>query len=49
LEYRTQGGRCALRLLYSPWPMEWDCPPSQPEAILKPQEERPGRGKETDG
>ncbi len=49
LEYRAEGKKCALRLLYSPWPIEWECSPASPEAILELRDSRPESGKETEG
>jgi hypothetical protein len=38
LEYRSDGPKHALRLFYSPWPIEWESPSAGAEAI-KPKEE----------
>jgi hypothetical protein len=35
LEYRAQGPKRALRVLYSPWPVEWENPPPPQEAIAE--------------
>ncbi len=49
LEYRAEGEKCALRLFYSPWPIEWECSPASPEAIFEPPDGRPERRKEAEG
>jgi hypothetical protein len=33
LEYRADGGKRALRVLYSPWPIQWESSPAPQEAI----------------
>ena len=33
VEYRADGGKRALRLAYSPWPIEWENPPTSREAL----------------
>jgi len=35
LEYQTGKERCALRLIYSPWPIQWDCPAEAKEAVAE--------------
>ncbi len=35
-EYRTGKQQCALRLLYSPWPIQWDCTDEGKEAAAEP-------------
>ena len=35
LEYRTGKERCALRLLFSPWPIQWDCSSETKEAVAE--------------
>jgi len=39
LEYRSRGSKKALRLLYSPWPMEWESPASSSRAVGRGPEE----------
>jgi len=36
LEYRVGREQCALRLLYSPWPIQWDCSREGKEAVAEP-------------
>jgi hypothetical protein len=38
VEYRADGGKRALRLAYSPWPIEWGNPPASREALASWQE-----------
>jgi hypothetical protein len=33
LEYRADGAKRALRVLYSPWPIKWESPPVPQEAV----------------
>jgi hypothetical protein len=33
VEYRADGGRRALRLAYSPWPIEWEDPAASRKAL----------------
>ena len=33
LEYRADGGKRALRVFYSPWPIKWESSPAPQEAI----------------
>jgi len=49
LEYRAEGDKCALRLLYSPWPIEWECSPASQEAISEPDDRMSDSTKETGG
>jgi len=35
LEYRSEGPKRALRLLYSPWPIEWEKSPALQEAVAE--------------
>jgi len=35
LEYRADGTKRALRVLYSPWPIRWESPPALQEAIAE--------------
>ena len=35
LEYRAEKQHCALRLLYSPWPIQWDCAKEGREAVAE--------------
>jgi hypothetical protein len=49
LEYRAGGNKCALRLFYSPWPIEWECPPASQKAVSEPYDEMSERMKETGG
>ncbi|MBP1712825.1 MAG: hypothetical protein H6Q42_1028, partial [Deltaproteobacteria bacterium] len=34
-EYRTGKEQCALRLLYSPWPIQWDCSDEGKEPVAE--------------
>jgi hypothetical protein len=36
-EYRTGKEQCALRFLYSPWPIQWDCSDEGQEAVAEPR------------
>ncbi|MCX5917312.1 MAG: hypothetical protein NTX30_11630 [Deltaproteobacteria bacterium] len=40
VEYRARGTERALRLVYSPWPIEWETPRAPKEALAVPREER---------
>jgi hypothetical protein len=40
VEYRARGTERALRLAYSPWPIEWGIPRASEEAVAVPREER---------
>jgi hypothetical protein len=35
LEYKAGKERCALRLLFSPWPIQWDCPEEAKETVAE--------------
>jgi hypothetical protein len=49
VEYRAEGDKCALRLLYSPWPIEWGCPPASREDSSEPEDGGLDRKRETGG
>lgn len=38
LEYRADGGKRALRVLYSPWPIKWESSPAPQQAFTNPDE-----------
>ena len=40
VEYRARGAERALRLVYSPWPIEWEASGAPKEALAVPREER---------
>jgi hypothetical protein len=41
VEYRARGRERALRLVYSPWPIEWETSRASREAVAAFREERP--------